>query len=55
MVLGDSWCSMVPRCLLSPLGSLLLFGVLASVELLAYSAVFLVNSVDCAYVDICVG
>ena len=27
---------MVPRCLLSPLGSLLLFGVLASVELLAY-------------------
>ena len=36
MVLGDSWCSMVPRCLLSPLGSLLLFGVLAHVELLAY-------------------
>ena len=29
---------MVPRCLLSPLGSLLLFGVLASLELLAYSA-----------------
>ena len=27
---------MVPRCLLSPLGSLLLFGVLAHVELLAY-------------------
>ena len=29
---------MVPRCLLSTLGSLLLFGVLARVELLAYSA-----------------